>query len=233
MGDEQKPEEPSPPDEGREKLLNELSASLGETLIESHLRAHEDLWLRVRVENWSDAVRTARAAGFLYFGFLSAIDWDIAPEGRYEDTEFDEGLTEEDEQPVELDASSGYAGGDSRFQLLAQLYSLERQLGLLLKADVGDDMTVDTIRDIFPGADWHERETHEMFGITFQGHPTLQPLYLPTEFEGHPLRKDFPLLARHVKPWPGVVDIEEIPEHLEAQLEAEVMAAFEAEGGEV
>ncbi|MEC7874305.1 MAG: NADH-quinone oxidoreductase subunit C [Actinomycetota bacterium] len=233
MGDEQKPEEPSPSDEGREKLLNELSASLGETLIESHLRAHEDLWLRVRVENWSDAVRTARAAGFLYFGFLSAIDWDIAPEGRYEDTEFDEGLTEEDEQPVELDASSGYAGGDSRFQLLAQLYSLERQLGLLLKADVGDDMTVDTIRDIFPGADWHERETHEMFGITFQGHPTLQPLYLPTEFEGHPLRKDFPLLARHVKPWPGVVDIEEIPEHLEAQLEAEVMAAFEAEGGEV
>lgn len=233
MGDEQKPEEPSPPDEGREKLLNELSASLGETLIESHLRAHEDLWLRVRAENWSDAVRTARAAGFLYFGFLSAIDWDIAPEGRYEDTEFDEGLTEEDEQPVELDASSGYAGGDSRFQLLAQLYSLERQLGLLLKADVGDDMTVDTIRDIFPGADWHERETHEMFGITFQGHPTLQPLYLPTEFEGHPLRKDFPLLARHVKPWPGVVDIEEIPEHLEAQLEAEVMAAFEAEGGEV
>ena len=233
MGDEQKPEEPSPSDEGREKLLNELSASLGETLIESHLRAHEDLWLRVRVENWSDAVRTARAAGFLYFGFLSAIDWDIAPEGRYEDTEFDEGLTEEDEQPVELDASSGYAGGDSRFQLWAQLYSLERQLGLLLKADVGDDMTVDTIRDIFPGADWHERETHEMFGITFQGHPTLHPLYLPTEFEGHPLRKDFPLLARHVKPWPGVVDIEEIPEHLEAQLEAEVMAAFEAEGGEV
>ena len=184
MGDEQKPEEPSPSDEGREKLLSELSASLGETLIESHLRAHEDLWLRVRVENWSDAVRTARAAGFLYFGFLSAIDWDIAPEGRYEDTEFDEGLTEEDEQPVELDASSGYAGGDSRFQLLAQLYSLERQLGLLLKADVGDDMTVDTIRDIFPGADWHERETHEMFGITFQGHPTLPPLYLPTEFEG-------------------------------------------------
>lgn len=233
MGDEQKPEEPSPSDEGREKLLNELSASLGETLIESHLRAHEDLWLRVRAENWSDAVRTARAAGFLYFGFLSAIDWDIAPEGRYEDTEFDEGLTEEGEQPIELDASSGYAGGDSRFQLLAQLYSLERQLGLLLKADVGDDMTVDTIRDIFPGADWHERETHEMFGITFQGHPTLQPLYLPTEFEGHPLRKDFPLLARHVKPWPGVVDIEEIPEHLEAQLEAEVMAAFEAEGGEV
>lgn len=231
MGDQPTPEETLPADEDRENLLTELSESLGEILIDSYLRPHEDLWLRVRVDNWHDAVRTAKDAGFAYFGFLSAIDWNIAPEGRYENTEFDGELIEEDEEPVELDASTGYAGGDTRFQLLMQLHSLDRQLGVILKADLGEDMTVDTIRDLFPGADWHERETHEMFGIVFQGHPTLQPLYLPTEFEGHPLRKDFPLLARQVKPWPGVVDIEEIPEHLEAQLEAEVMAAFEAEGG--
>lgn len=232
MGDQPTPEETLPADEDRENLLTELSESLGEILIDSYLRPHEDLWLRVRVDNWHDAVRTAKDAGFAYFGFLSAIDWNIAPEGRYENTEFDGELIEEDEEPIELDASTGYAGGDTRFQLLMQLHSLDRQLGVILKADLGEDMTVDTIRDLFPGADWHERETHEMFGIVFQGHPTLQPLYLPTEFEGHPLRKDFPLLARQVKPWPGVVDIEEIPEHLEAQLEAEVMAAFEAEGGE-
>ncbi len=232
MGDQPTPEETLPADEDRENLLTELSESLGEILIDSYLRPHEDLWLRVRVDNWHDAVRTAKDAGFAYFGFLSAIDWNIAPEGRYENTEFDGELIEEDEEPVELDASTGYAGGDTRFQLLMQLHSLDRQLGVILKADLGEDLTVDTIRDLFPGADWHERETHEMFGIVFQGHPTLQPLYLPTEFEGHPLRKDFPLLARQVKPWPGVVDIEEIPEHLEAQLEAEVMAAFEAEGGE-
>ncbi len=232
MGDQPTPEETLPPDEKRENLLTELSESLGEILIDSYLRPHEDLWLRVRVDNWHDAVRTAKDAGFAYFGFLSAIDWNIAPEGRYENTEFDAGLIEEDDEPVNLDASTGYAGGDTRFQLLMQLHSLDRQLGVILKADLGEDLTVDTIRDLFPGADWHERETHEMFGIVFQGHPTLQPLYLPTEFEGHPLRKDFPLLARQVKPWPGVVDIEEIPEHLEAQLEAEVMAAFEAEGGQ-
>ena len=232
MGDQPTPEETLPADEDRENLLTELSESLGEILVDSYLRPHEDLWLRVRIDNWHDAVRTAKDAGFAYFGFLSAIDWNIAPEGRYENTEFDAGLIEEDEEPVELDASTGYAGGDTRFQLLMQLHSLDRQLGVILKADLGEDLTVDTIRDLFPGADWHERETHEMFGIVFQGHPTLQPLYLPTEFEGHPLRKDFPLLARQVKPWPGVVDIEEIPEHLEAQLEAEVMAAFEAEGGE-
>ena len=232
MGDQPTPEETLPADEDRENLLTELSESLGEILIDSYLRPHEDLWLRVRVDNWHDAVRTAKDAGFAYFGFLSAIDWNIAPEGRYENTEFYGEIIEEDEEPVELDASTGYAGGDTRFQLLMQLHSLDRQLGVILKADLGEDLTVDTIRDLFPGADWHERETHEMFGIVFQGHPTLQPLYLPTGFEGHPLRKDFPLLARQVKPWPGVVDIEEIPEHLEAQLEAEVMAAFEAEGGE-
>jgi NADH-quinone oxidoreductase subunit C len=45
----------------------------------------------------------------------------------------------------------------------------------------------------------------------FDGHPGLRHLYLPSEFEGHPLRKDFPLLARVVKPWPGLVDVEPMP----------------------
>ena len=64
---------------------------------------------------------------------------------------------------------------------------------------------------VYPGADWHERESWEMFGIDFDGHPALRHLYLPGEFEGHPLRKDFPLLAREVKPWPGLVDVEPMP----------------------
>jgi NADH-quinone oxidoreductase subunit C len=50
-----------------------------------------------------------------------------------------------------------------------------------------------------------------MFGIGFAGHPDLRNMYLPTGFEGHPLRKDFPLLARMVKPWPGIVDVEPLP----------------------
>jgi NADH-quinone oxidoreductase subunit C len=64
---------------------------------------------------------------------------------------------------------------------------------------------------VYPGADWHERECWEMFGFAFDGHPSLRHLYLPSEFEGHPLRKDFPLLARVVKPWPGLVDVEPMP----------------------
>ena len=64
---------------------------------------------------------------------------------------------------------------------------------------------------VYPGADWHEREAWEMYGFVFDGHPSLRHLYLPFEFEGHPLRKDYPLLAREVKPWPGLVDVEPMP----------------------
>ncbi|MFE1952550.1 NADH-quinone oxidoreductase subunit C [Streptomyces sp. NPDC059524] len=56
---------------------------------------------------------------------------------------------------------------------------------------------------VYAGAAWHERETHEMFGVDFTGHPHLVPLLLPDGFEGHPLRKDFVLAARVAKAWPG------------------------------
>jgi NADH-quinone oxidoreductase subunit C len=56
---------------------------------------------------------------------------------------------------------------------------------------------------VYRGAAWHERETHEMFGVEFEGHPGLDPLLLPDGFEGHPLRKEFVLAARAAKPWPG------------------------------
>ncbi|MFE3164372.1 NADH-quinone oxidoreductase subunit C [Streptomyces sp. NPDC059224] len=56
---------------------------------------------------------------------------------------------------------------------------------------------------VYAGARWHERETHEMFGVRFSGHPGLDHLLLPETFEGHPLRKDFVLAARVAKAWPG------------------------------
>ena len=72
-------------------------------------------------------------------------------------------------------------------------------------------MTVESWVPVFAGADWHEREAWEMFGLTFAGHPGLRHIYLPSDFEGHPLRKDYPLLSRMVKPWPGIVDVEPMP----------------------
>ena len=66
-----------------------------------------------------------------------------------------------------------------------------------------------------------------MYGFVFEGHPDLRHIYLPGEFEGFPLRKDFPLLAREVKPWPGIVDVEDLPAAEEARQDAAITAAQE------
>jgi len=90
------------------------------------------------------------------------------------------------------------------FDVVAHLWSTTRRHGVLVRTRVPRDAAeVPSAVDIFPGAGWHERETHEMFGIGFAGHPGLAPLLLPPEFEGHPLRKEFVLASRVAKPWPG------------------------------
>jgi NADH:ubiquinone oxidoreductase subunit C len=66
-----------------------------------------------------------------------------------------------------------------------------------------DKPVLPTLSELYAGANWHERETYEMFGITFEDHPNLLPLLLPDGFEGNPLRKEFVLASRVAKPWPG------------------------------
>ncbi len=149
--------------------------------------------------------------GFTYFCFLSALDWMPSPYGRGED--------DPTQPPPErsTEVKQGYAGGETRFQVFARVTDTTRHVGVTIKADVAEDsMAIDSWHAIYAGANWHERETHEMFGIDFIGHPDLRNIYLPTEFEGFPLRKDFPLLSRIVKPWPGIVDVEPMPAEEEA-----------------
>ena len=88
--------------------------------------------------------------------------------------------------------------------VLAHVYSLAGRHHLLLRTVLdGDPPRLATATGVYRGAAWHERETHEMFGVVFDGHPGLGPLLLPDGFEGHPLRKDFPLAARAAQEWPG------------------------------
>ncbi|MFF3861882.1 NADH-quinone oxidoreductase subunit C [Streptomyces sp. NPDC002209] len=92
------------------------------------------------------------------------------------------------------------------FRICAHVVSLEnrRVRRLLLRTTVPHSApSLPSAVAIYAGAEWHERETYEMFGVTFSDHPHLVPLLLPENFEGHPLRKDFVLAARVAKAWPG------------------------------
>jgi len=200
-----------PGDALREGVVERLRADLGAGLIDSHLVPQTDLWVRVSTEAWADAAASLKAQGFDYFCFLSALDWMPSPYGKGEDDPTVE------KEPLSTEVVPGVTGGDTRFQVFARVTDVRRHFGVTVKADVPDTLEMPSWIPSFAGANWHERETHEMFGITFAGHPDLRNLYLPGEFEGYPLRKDFPLLSRMIKPWPGIVDVEPMPDAAEEE----------------
>jgi NADH-quinone oxidoreductase subunit C len=199
--------EPEPLSEEAQALLARLEAELGESLVE-HGQAFGDLVVRVAPEGWRKAAEVARnKLACDYLSFVSAIDWAPTPRPGGDEAEGD---TSAPVQPTEM--TFGVAGSAGRLQVLARVSSTTRHWGVTFKLDVDEsDPRAPSWAPVYPGADWHERETWEMFGIGFDGHPAMRHLYLPAEFEGHPLRKDFPLLAREVKPWPGLVDVEPMP----------------------
>lgn len=195
-------------DEAREAIVALFQEELGEAVLGTHIRPGDDLWIRVDRAAWRSAGFVLRdRANCRAFEFLSAIDWLPSPFGNNEDSPTDTPPT------PDTTIVTGYAGGDTRFQVFARAQSLTTGMAVTLKVDIpDDDLSIDTWLPVYAGVNWHERELLEMFGITATGHGHLAPLYLPGDFEGHPLRKDFPLLARHVKPWPGIVDVEPMPE---------------------
>ena len=215
MADDVTATEEAPPeaatDDRREALLAVFTEHLGDGVVDSLIKPGQGLWVRVATAAWAEAAAVAsEKAGCRFFDFLSAIDWLPSPYGRYEDSSVD--VPFPPPMPDRSAAVPGYAGGDARIQVLAGVAQPGTDLRVLLKADVpDDDPRIASWTPVYSGAAWHERETHEMFGITFEGNRDLRNIYLPTEFEGHPLRKEFPLLARVVKPWPGIVDVEPMP----------------------
>ena len=199
-------------DELRDDLVVRLTELLGDGVVGSHVIPGKDVWVRVTAAAWQQTGEAVRIAmGARYFGFLSAIDWMPSPFARSLDAEVDTILSPQEKKALPP-MTTGYSGGDTRFQVFARVANLSDGWGITLKVDAGDDNpAVPTWTGLYAGADWHEREAWEMYGIDFVGHPFLRHMYLPGDFEGHPLRKDFPLLARFVKPWPGIVDVEPLP----------------------
>jgi NADH-quinone oxidoreductase subunit C len=138
---------------------------------------------RVEPVDWHAEVEAARESGHTFFDWLTAVD-----------------QTDRVESP----------GFDVTIRLLD--VSQPGQLhGIRLTTAVPDATSLASVTDLFRGAAWHERETHEMFGLQFGGFVDhtgdpglgLRPLLLPEGFEGTPLRKSFQLAARASKPWPG------------------------------
>jgi NADH-quinone oxidoreductase subunit C len=171
--------------------LEEYGASVAATAGGEATVRFGTLKVEVPAERWKEALQKARdESGLIFFSWLSAIDWS-------NQVEVGDPLTE----PVE-----------ERIELMAAVGDLDEGRLVIFTTDLAREApAVDSLTPVYPGADWHEREAHEMFGIEFSGHPGLEHLYLPGGFEGHPLRKSFPLLSREVKPWPGKVDVEGMP----------------------
>jgi NADH-quinone oxidoreductase subunit C len=130
-------------------------------------------------------LRDTDGLSFRFFTFLSAVD------------------------RTELQTGEGDQTGG--LEVLVHLYSPEH----VIHANVHVPVDVEapecpTLTGVFRGAEWHERECYEMYGIDFEGHPNLSNLYLPEDFEGHPGLKSFKLPSRAlVKEWPGAKDPDE------------------------
>ncbi|MEU1457903.1 NADH-quinone oxidoreductase subunit C, partial [Streptomyces avermitilis] len=152
--------------------------------------SYEVLTVDVPPASWISALETARdALGCTYFDWLSAVD----EPGR--------GFLVS-AHVVALPSPPSKSPSQSLPPPPSPSSSSVRRL--LVRTTVPHEAPVlPTAVAVYAGAGWHERETHEMFGVTFEGHPALDPLLLPEGFEGHPLRKDFVLAARVAKAWPG------------------------------
>jgi NADH-quinone oxidoreductase subunit C len=209
-------------DDAHAQLLARLEAELGDAVLERAANFGQPV-VRIRRDSWRRAAEVARTQlDCDYLSYIAGMDWEPAPKEGGDDAGGD---TSSPVQPTER--TYGVTGSDGRFQVFAHVQSSRHHVGITMKVDVeearaggdaaagppeGGGMLAESWVPVYPGADWHERECWEMFGITFAGHPAIRHLYLPDRFEGHPLRKDFPLLSRTVKPWPGLVDVEPMPD---------------------
>lgn len=101
---------------------------------------------------------------------------------------------------------------EPRFEVVYHLYSIKHRHMIRIRAEVSeDDCNIDSVIDVWIGADWHERECYDLFGIKFKGHPDLRRILMPEDWEGHPLRKDYPLKSDLGEmEWNGYKEVVEI-----------------------
>jgi NADH-quinone oxidoreductase subunit C len=148
-----------------QRVLDRLQAKFGDAVLETHNQCGDETAV-VRADRWREVcewLKTDPAMSFDNLVDLCGVDY-----------------------PDRL----------PRFEVVLHLYSIEKRHRLRLKARVGDaegeGAEVDSVIGLWAGADWFEREAWDMFGVKFRGHPDLRRILMYPEFEGHPLRKDYP-----------------------------------------
>ncbi len=181
---------------GERKTLNQSDQNEFINSIQSSFKNtsynFDTLKINVDISSWIDTHKILKKDFNLsFFNWLSAVDWDNEVK-----------IGDAPKEPV-----------TPSFEILSCL-SQTNSNNLVISSTVisKENAEIESLVDVFAGANWHEREAYEMFGINFLNHPNLTKLYLPDDYEGNPLLKSFELISREVKPWPGDVDVEGMPE---------------------
>jgi len=139
---------------------------IAETLIVDRGVSAGDAWVTVEPGSIRDALSGLKDEGYRLLVFLSCVDH-LADASR--------------EWPA-------------RYEILYQLRNMETKEQLRVRTYVdGDPPHIDSVHDLFPPANWDERETYDMFGIVFNDHPDLTRILMPDDWVGHPLRRDYPV----------------------------------------
>ena len=143
-------------------ILRRLLDALPDAVLDTHMQ-HGDATARVEAARILDVLRLLRDDGELDFEMLSDL------------------------------TAVDYLGEEPRFEVVYHLYSVAKNHRVRIKARVGESAPeIDSAVEIWPSANWMEREVWDLYGIRFRGHPDPRRLLLYEEFEGHPLRKDYP-----------------------------------------
>lgn len=124
-----------------------------------------------------------------------------------------------DEPDIYMDYLADLCGVDypdrrHRFEVVYNLFSMKHGHRLILKAQIPEnDPSVDSVVPVWSGANWHEREACDMYGILFNGHPDLRRILMPEDWEGYPLRKDYPLEGPEGYEYKGFEELKDLHSH--------------------
>jgi NADH-quinone oxidoreductase subunit C len=139
---------------------------INETLIVEKGVSAGDAWITVEPANVRAALSALRDEGFRLLVFITCVDHLVDPSG----------------------------GRPARYEVVYQLRNMDAPEHIRMRTFIdGDPPHLDSVHDLFPPANWDERETYDMFGIIFDNHPDLTRILMPDDWVGHPLRRDFPV----------------------------------------